>query len=120
VCQFGVRVVVQLRTRHLVEAIQPYGWDFSLQELMKVGERRLNLMRAFNAREESGRRNTMPEKLECRLRGPTDGVAVSEDELRAARVAYYALAGWDEQAAPSGELEELGLGWLSPGFPNTR
>ncbi len=38
--------------RETVEMVQAVtGWDFSLYELMKVGERRLNLMRVFNARE---------------------------------------------------------------------
>ena len=27
------------------------GWDVTLQELLEVGERRVNMMRAFNARE---------------------------------------------------------------------
>jgi len=71
---------------------------------MKVGERRLNLMRAFNAREGVGAEEVRcPRSSEVPLcGGPTDGVAVSEDELRAARVALLALAGWDEQGHPSG------------------
>jgi len=40
------------------------GWKVSLYELMKVGERRLNMMRAFNAREGIGREaDTLPEKF---------------------------------------------------------
>jgi aldehyde:ferredoxin oxidoreductase len=83
---------------------------------MKVGERRLNLMRAFNVREGVGaEEDTAPAKLRVPLRGgPTDGVFVSDDELNEAKALYYAMAGWDESGRPRrAKLEELGLGWVS-------
>jgi aldehyde:ferredoxin oxidoreductase len=93
------------------------GWNVSLWELMKVGERRLNLMRAFNAREGFGRDDDkLPKKLSQALKGgPSDGIAVTEAELEAAKDTYYAMAGWDvTTGTPTrAKLEELGLTWVA-------
>jgi aldehyde:ferredoxin oxidoreductase len=90
------------------------GWNVSLWELVKLGERRLNLMRLFNAREGAGtERDTIPPKLMQPLQGgSSDGVSVSRDEVEAAKVMYFAMAGWDEEGRPTrAKLEELGLSW---------
>src|SRR6185503_2709206 len=64
------------------------GWeDFSLDELMVVGERRLNMMRAFNAREGIDRKaDKLPKKFFKALQGegPTAGVALTEAEMNQA------------------------------------
>ncbi|MDH7486404.1 MAG: aldehyde ferredoxin oxidoreductase family protein [Anaerolineae bacterium] len=99
----------------LVEAVRAVtGWNVSLWELMKAGERRLNLLRVFNAREGMGAEaDTLPPKLFQPLRGgPTDGIALSVEEAQAARSLYYRMAGWDEEGKPTpAKLEELSLGW---------
>jgi aldehyde:ferredoxin oxidoreductase len=92
------------------------GWDFSLWELMKVGERRLNLLRAFNAREGVGAEaDTMPAKMMTPLEGgPTDGVAITREEVEVAKALYYQMVGWDEEGCPTrAKLEELALGWVA-------
>ncbi len=92
------------------------GWDVSLWELMKVGERSLNMMRAFNAREGfTSAEDKLPPKLFKPLSGgPTDGVAVSEEEMAYALPTYYAMCGWDAEGRPTrGKLEELGLSWVA-------
>ena len=92
------------------------GWDVSLWELMKVGERRLNMMRAFNAREGFTREHdVLPPKLaQPKVGGPSDGWFVSPAELERAKDTYYAMCGWDAQGVPTrGTLEELGLGWVA-------
>jgi aldehyde:ferredoxin oxidoreductase len=92
------------------------GWDASLWELIKVGERRLNLLRSFNAREGVGiEADVMPAKLEIPLQGgPTDGVAVPRQEFEAARELYYRMVGWDENGFPTrAKLEEIALGWVA-------
>jgi aldehyde:ferredoxin oxidoreductase len=100
----------------LVEAFHAItGWNVSLWELMKVGERRLNLMRAFNAREGVGiEADRIPHKLKVPLKGgATDGVAVTDQEFEFARDLYYQVMGWDERGFPtSAKLYELGLGWV--------
>lgn len=97
----------------LVRAVT--GWNVSLWELMKVGERRLNMMRAFNAREGAGAsEDTVPPKLLIPLSGgASDGVAVTAAEVESARATYYDMVGWDQDGRPTtAKLEELALGWL--------
>ncbi|MCC6191719.1 MAG: aldehyde ferredoxin oxidoreductase family protein [Anaerolineales bacterium] len=99
------------------------GWsDFSLGELMTIGERRLNMLRLFNAREGLTRANDkLPKKFYKALAGtgPTAQVALSEAELAAAQDQYYELAGWDKATGnPTPEtLERLGLGWAAGFLP---
>ncbi len=46
--------------------------------------------------------------------GPTEGVAISESDLEAAKDNYYDLAGYDKKGnVTSAKLEELGLAWLT-------
>lgn len=100
----------------LVEAVRLVtGWDVDLDELMTVGERRLNMLRAFNAREGFTREDDrLPKKLFQPLKGgKTDGVALTEEEIETAKDTYYRMAGWDENGVPTREkLAELGLEWI--------
>ncbi len=82
------------------------GWDVTLAELMAVGERRLNLMRMFNAREGFDRKqDKLPKKFFKALKGsgPTAGVALSHEEIDAAIDEYYRLAGWTPDGIPTAE-----------------
>lgn len=76
------------------------GWsDFSLDEVMAVGERRLNMLRVFNAREGLTRAaDKLPKKFYKALAGtgPTAQVALTDEEMSAAQDTYYELAGWDK------------------------
>ncbi len=117
-CQFVFGPAWQLYgPSQLVEAVRSVtGWNVSLWELMKVGERRLNLLRAFNAREGVGAEaDTVPPKLLIPLQGGrSDGVAVTAEEVEAAKALYYRMAGWDENGRPTrAKLEELALGWVA-------
>lgn len=93
------------------------GWDdVTLEEIQQIGARRLNLMRAFNAREGIGRdHDTLPKKLFQPLKGGrTEGLALDRQEFETALDQYYQMAGWDpETGFPKREtLEALGLGWV--------
>ncbi|HLF01401.1 MAG TPA: aldehyde ferredoxin oxidoreductase C-terminal domain-containing protein, partial [Anaerolineales bacterium] len=94
------------------------GWsDFSLDELMTVGERRLNMLRAFNAREGLDRKaDKLPKKFFKALQGegPTGGVALAQAEMDAAQDKYYEYAGWDKASGnPTREtLKRLELDWV--------
>jgi len=99
----------------LVKAVT--GWDVTIEEIQQVGERRINLMRAFNAREGVGReKDTLPKKvlMQPLKGGRSDGLLVPKDELDAALDTYYELAGWDKATGnPTKEkLAELGLEWI--------
>ncbi len=102
---------------HMVDAVRGVtGWNVSLWELMKVGERRQNLMRAFNTREGVGAEaDTTPPKLLIPLQGGrSDGAVVTAEEVEAAKSLYYQMAGWDENGHPTrAKLEELALGWIA-------
>lgn len=96
------------------------GWDVTLDEILQAGERRIHLMRAFNAREGIGKsEDTLPKKLFQPLggKGPTAGVALTPEEFERAREAYYALAGCDTATGYStpAKLAELGLEWTAGG-----
>ncbi len=94
------------------------GWqDFTLDELMAVGERRINMMRAMNARLGLDRRaDTLPEKFYTPLsgEGPTAGISLTRDEIQSALEEYYRQAEWDSQTGnPTSEtLSRLGLSWI--------
>jgi aldehyde:ferredoxin oxidoreductase len=86
----------------LVRAVT--GWPVSLFELMKVGERRLNLLRLFNAREGFTRKDdALPKKFFQPLQGsgPTAGVALDAAEIEAALDLYYQLMGWTPDGLPT-------------------
>jgi aldehyde:ferredoxin oxidoreductase len=89
------------------------GWDVTLDELMTVGARRLNLMRMFNAREGFDRKqDKLPKKFFKALKGtgPTAGIALTHEEIDSAIDEYYKLAGWTPNGVPTAEtLKKLDL-----------
>lgn len=93
------------------------GWDFSVDELMAVGARRLNLMRTFNTREGLNRKDDrLPKKFFQALKGegPTAGIAISHQEVENALDEYYKLAGWTSNGDPTpATLNKLGLEWAA-------
>lgn len=93
------------------------GWDVDVAELMKVGERRLNMLRAFNAREGFSRdQDRLPKKFFSPLAGsgPTAGMALDEHHFEHEKDTYYRMAGWDVATGnpTQQKLEELGLEWV--------
>jgi len=94
------------------------GWaDFDVDELIEIGERRLNMLRAFNAREGIDRKD---DRLPARFfkpltgTGPTKGVALDPAVIEGALDEYYRLAGWDGQTGnpTPATLARLGLDWV--------
>ena len=102
------------------------GWDdFSLAEVRQVGERRLNLMRVFNAREGFTRADDkLPPKFFQPMTGtgPTAGVALDPVEIERTIDCYYEMAGWDKfTGAPTRErLAALGISWAADYLPAGR
>ena len=91
-------------------------WNVSLWELMLLGKRRVNLMRAFNAREGAGREaDTFPVKMHKALQGgATKGLSIPKGKVENAINSYYQMAGWDADGKPTRiTLEELGLKWIA-------
>ena len=104
----------------LVQAVT--GWDVTIDELIALGERRLNMMRVFNAREGINRnQDQLPVKFYQKplKGGPTDGWKIDKSEFEDALEEYYRQCGWDiESGTPTREtLERLGLLWTADNLP---
>ncbi|MEJ2448334.1 MAG: aldehyde ferredoxin oxidoreductase C-terminal domain-containing protein, partial [Anaerolineales bacterium] len=118
-CQFVFGPAWQVYgPRQIVEAVKAVtGWDVSFDELLQVGERRVNMMSAFNAREGIGRQDPPlpPRFFEPLPDGPSQGMAVDRTELQEAIDSYYQMAGWDQASGrpTRKKLEELDLGWVA-------
>jgi len=93
------------------------GWNTSLFELLKVGERANALMRVFNYREGFRRADdAIPERLHSAFNsGPNKDKPIDHDEFNNALTTYYKMSGWDtEKAVPTAEkLAELGVDWAA-------
>ncbi|HEX9925751.1 MAG TPA: aldehyde ferredoxin oxidoreductase family protein [Anaerolineae bacterium] len=120
VCQFVYGPAWQLYgPQELLDLINDVtGWDVTIDELLSVGERRLNMLRAFNAREGIDReQDKLPEKMfkKALKGGSTDGVKVDEAEFEAALDEYFRQNDWDvETGIPSRyKLEALDLAWVA-------
>jgi aldehyde:ferredoxin oxidoreductase len=91
------------------------GWDITVDELMEVGKRRLNLFRTFNAREGLDRKHDkLPKKFFRQLQGagPTAGIALTHEEVESAIDEYYRLAGWTNNGIPTQQtMERLDIAW---------
>jgi aldehyde:ferredoxin oxidoreductase len=93
------------------------GWNISVDEIMQIGERRLNMMRAFNAREGFSRTDdSLPKKFSKPLQGsgPSAGVCYLPEDLEHYKDVYFDLASWDPITGnPTREkLNILGLEWI--------
>jgi aldehyde:ferredoxin oxidoreductase len=94
------------------------GWEVTIDELLQVGERRLNMLRAFNAREGIGRaQDRLPEKMfkKALKGGKSDGLKVDRQQFEQALDEYYRQNDWDvETGIPTRfKLEELDLDWVA-------
>ncbi len=94
------------------------GWDVTVDEIQEVGRRRLNLMRALNAREGLSRdQDTLPKKLfkKALEGGASDGIAIEDEEFQNELNMYYEQAGWDvATGVPSREtLMSMDMGWAA-------
>ncbi|MBS1252123.1 MAG: putative oxidoreductase YdhV [Anaerolineales bacterium] len=101
--------------RDLVQGVT--GWNSSVFELMKVGERALAMARAFNYREGFTAEDDVPPwRFSTPFKsGPAEGVQVPADDIDRALDLYYAMCGWDKEtgAPTAGRLYELGVGWVA-------
>jgi len=97
----------------MVEAVT--GWETSLWELLKVGERAATLCRIYNIREGFTKDDDMLRDRwikESFREGPLKGVKFTKEDLEQARLNYYGIMGWDENGVPTrGKLIDLGISW---------
>jgi aldehyde:ferredoxin oxidoreductase len=118
VCQFTFHAWTIYTLQDFVNVINAAtGWQYTLFEFMQLGERRINLMRAFNAREGmSSKDDVLPRRLHeepLKDDGPRTGAVVEEKNFLKQRENYYIMNGWDPVTGNPSEvkLRELGIGW---------
>jgi aldehyde:ferredoxin oxidoreductase len=89
------------------------GWNVSLYEVLKIGERANTLARLFNCREGfSPEDDVLPQRLHEGIgNGPLKGQRIDPAEFLAARRVYYEMAGWDPETGrpTAAKLAELGI-----------
>jgi aldehyde:ferredoxin oxidoreductase len=84
------------------------GWDMSLEDFLKAGERIFNLKRLYNQRHGISRKDdTLPTRILTHRRGGgTNELPPLEEMLND----YYEFRGWDENGLVSEKkIQELGL-----------
>jgi aldehyde:ferredoxin oxidoreductase len=120
VCQFVYGPTWQLygpdELRDMIHFVT--GWDVTIAELLEVGERRLNMLRAFNAREGIDRsQDNLPEKMfkKALKGGRSDGLKVDQAQFETALDEYFRQNDWDvETGTPTRyKLEQLDLAWVA-------
>ncbi|HEV8616716.1 MAG TPA: aldehyde ferredoxin oxidoreductase family protein [Methylomirabilota bacterium] len=113
-CDFVGAPLNALAMQPLVDYVNAVtGWNMSLFELMKVGERANTLARLFNDREGfTPADDVLPQRLHESIgNGALKGSRVDRDEFLAARRVYYEMAGWDPNTGhpTAAKLAELNL-----------
>jgi len=92
------------------------GWSTTVWELMKIGERCMNMMRAFNIREGFTRQDDrIPERFHQPIAaGPIKGTKLGKEEFNRAIETHYKMMDWDEGGIPQREkLQELDIEWVA-------
>jgi aldehyde:ferredoxin oxidoreductase len=116
-CLFAFPPAFYFTLRELVDLVRAItGWETSLWELLKLGERRVDMFRAFNVREGFTREDDwLPERMfEGILTGPRKGQKVDKNKLKDAINFYYEMRGWSKDGVPTrGKLAELNLFWVA-------
>ena len=117
VCCFFVMVYGSVgfqRVSDLVSAVT--GWNTSVFELIKVGERVANLGRIYNLGNGfTAQDDVMPKRFFTpQASGPLQGVALDPEVFHKATEAYYEMMGWPGGKPSPTKLGELGIDWAVP------
>jgi len=116
VCNFAAWPQGPLTPQKIIELTEAVtGWNFSLYELMKIGEKTNTMARCFNVREGFTKADDMiPERLfEPLPNEPLKGKKIDQKEYMKALEEYYALEGWDDKGVPTKtKLRDLELEWI--------
>jgi len=115
-CDFVGVTTGPLELPKLVEYVNAVtGWDLSLWEMLKVGERANTMARLFNVREGfTAADDKLPDRMyEPMGNGPLKGKSLSREEVQSMLRTYYQMCGWDpETGVPTpAKLAELELDW---------
>ena len=116
-CLFIFAPVRTYRIPQLTEMVAAVtGWETSLWELMKVGERSTALTRCFNVKHGASKEDDkLPDRLfEALKDGPLEGSKMDRQEFERALPLYYEMMGWDRHSGvpQPAKLHELAIGWV--------
>lgn len=93
------------------------GWEMTIEDLLEIGERAVNLFRLFNVREGfTSDDDDLPKRFfEGLENGLLEGEAIDRETFLKARAQLYEIKGWDrEKGIPTREqLDKLSLGWAA-------
>lgn len=109
---------IEFTIQHVVDLMRATtGWPTTAFELMKIGERCIQMTRAFNIREGMAKEeDKLPERFFTPLpSGPFEGLKIEKEAFEKARDIYYDMVGWDKvSGAPTlGKLQELDIEWVA-------
>jgi aldehyde:ferredoxin oxidoreductase len=114
-CVLTFAPVRSFTMKHLIDIMDAItGWENSLWEVMKVGERRTNLAKVFNIREGFRRKDDkLPDKLfEPLKKQHMEDARINRQEFENAIDLYYEMMNWDEEGRPrKARLHELDISW---------
>jgi aldehyde:ferredoxin oxidoreductase len=104
------------RHNHITEIVKAVtGWNTSIWELMKAGERISTMTRVFNIREGFTKNDDwLPERFfKPHTSGALSETTIDPDKFKNAINTYYNMMGWDENGIPTrAKLEELDIDWI--------
>ena len=117
-CFFGPAPRSFIQPEDVLKAIEyATGWELTMAEALQIGERGINIARAFNVREGFSRADDqLPERMFQPLEGGAlSGQSISRADFEQALTWLYRIKGWDvETACPTrARLEALSLGWAA-------
>lgn len=97
-CYFGPAPRSFIQVDQILLAIKAAtGWDMSVQDLLRTGERAIVLARIFNLREGFTRQDDMlPDRLFAPLqKGALTGISISKAEFEKTLTDLYTIKGWN-------------------------
>jgi aldehyde:ferredoxin oxidoreductase len=117
-CFFGPAPRSFIQLEELVSAMSAAtGWEVSIEEMVRIGERATNMARAFNVREGFSRKDdVLPERLFAPLEnGLLEGVGISKSDFERTMSDLYNCKGWNpETGTPTRDrLRRLDIEWVA-------
>ncbi len=116
VCFFAIAPRGLMPVNMFVDLIRGVtGWDTSLWEVMKAGERSHNLARTFNVLHCPDQDESLPARFdEAFATGPLSGVNLPSEDMARAVELHHQMAGWSSDGTPQyAKLCELDLAWVA-------
>lgn len=115
-CYYAFSPAYIFKMKNVVDIISAVtGWGISLWEIMKIGEKRINMAKCFNAREGIDiKDDVLPDRIYEPLEsGARKGDKLDRVEFKYSQMLYYRMRNWDSRAIPTkAKLHELDLGWV--------